>query len=70
MLLAAAVEFGLGPCKICKSPVVVVAIPFSNKKPEGTGKIILCKGITKAGVRCKHMTSIASDYCFQHPPSM
>ena len=29
---------------------------------------VQCKGLTKSGTRCKHMTRIANGYCFQHQP--
>ena len=67
--LEKAAETGLGPCKICKPPVGAMAIPISNKKPKGEDKTtVQCKGTTKAGSRCKHMTRIANGYCFQHIP--
>lgn len=63
-----ATESGLGPCKICKPPVGAMAIPDCDKEGKGTDKTIQCKGTTKAGSRCKHMTRIANSYCFQHSP--
>ena len=33
--------------------------------PTGT---VQCKGMTKKGTRCQHMTRIANGYCFQHNP--
>jgi hypothetical protein len=59
---------GLQPCKICKPANIYSSdIPTANKA-QGQGETVQCKGITKAGTRCKHMTSIANGYCFQHQP--
>ena len=63
-----AIEIGLEPCKICK-PATVSSQPIIAKKPQGQGKTTTrCLGYTKAGTRCKHMTSIANGYCYQHQP--
>ncbi|WP_350028985.1 DUF5763 domain-containing protein [Flavobacterium terrisoli] len=35
---------------------------------RGQSQTVQCKGTTKKGTRCKHMTSIANGYCFQHNP--
>ncbi len=58
---------GLGPCKICKPPVSDAQTP--QKKPQGQNTTIQCSGLTKAGNRCKHMTSIANGFCYQHQPN-
>lgn len=59
---------GLEPCKICR-PVFVAGKNNGSKKPAGeTRGTVQCKGITKAGNRCKHNTSIANGYCHQHQP--
>ena len=62
-----AVELGLEPCKICK-PNTVVQQPIVRDKAKGQNKTVQCKGYTKSGSRCKHMTSIANGYCYQHQP--
>jgi hypothetical protein len=62
-----AVELGLEPCKICK-PDAVVKQTNSSNKAQGQNTTVQCKGYTKAGTRCKHMTSIANGYCYQHQP--
>jgi len=68
MDLKEAIEIGLGPCKICK-PATVSSQPIIGKNPQGQGKTTTqCLGYTKAGTRCKHMTSIANGYCYQHQP--
>lgn len=64
--VAQAKESGLQPCKIC-NPVNIYSSSLSNKA-QGQGPTVQCKGITKAGTRCKHMTRIANGYCFQHQP--
>src|SRR5829696_8637479 len=59
----AAVETGLGPCKIC-NPSTVSYQPIISKA-QGQGKSTTqCLGNTKSGSRCKHMTSIANGYCY------
>lgn len=65
--LEQAIKLNLEPCKICKPDQA----PVSNKplkQPAGQSKTVQCHGLTKAGTRCKHMTSIANGYCFQHQP--
>jgi len=67
--LADAHKKGLEPCKICKPPVGATPVLGSgNKQPAGQGQTVQCSGMTKAGNRCKHMTSIGNGYCFQHQP--
>lgn len=58
----------LEPCKICK-PQNIYASNYSVNKAKGQGGTVQCKGLTKAGTRCKHMTSIANGYCYQHQPN-
>lgn len=59
---------GLEACKICR-PVLTAGKSGGTKKPAGEAKnTVQCKGITKAGTRCKHNTSIANGYCHQHQP--
>ena len=61
-------ELGLEPCKICKPPAISSSNTSANKA-QGQGATMQCRGTTKAGARCKHMTSIANGYCFQHQPN-
>jgi len=63
-----AFKLGLEPCKICKPPDQ--GFNALNKSPHsrGEGKTVQCKGTTKSGSRCKHMTQIGNGYCFQHDP--
>ncbi len=68
MTLTNAVETGLAPCKICHPPIIGNSFVVSSKKAKGESNTIQCMGTTKAGNRCKHMTSIANGYCFQHNP--
>ena len=60
-------ELGLQPCKIC-NPQNIYSSNISTKQPQGRSTTAQCKGITKAGTRCKHTTSIANGYCYQHQP--
>ena len=66
LTIAEAREMGLEPCKICKPPGSNNAV--SPNKQQGQSSTVQCKGYTKAGTRCKHMTSIANGYCYQHQP--
>ena len=63
-----AVKAGLEPCKICNPPVITGSVPASVNKAQGQNLTVQCKGMTKSGTRCKHRTSIANGYCFQHQP--
>ena len=63
-----AIALGLQPCKICRPPVIEGSILSSSNKAKGQSNTVQCKGYTKAGTRCKHKTSIANGYCFQHNP--
>jgi hypothetical protein len=60
-------ELGLEPCKICK-PQNIYTSGSKTNKAQGNNVTVQCKGITKAGTRCKHMTSIGNGYCYQHQP--
>ncbi len=62
-------ELGLQPCKIC-NPQNIYASANSFNKAQGQSTTAQCKGITKAGIRCMHMTSIANGYCYQHQPKL
>lgn len=67
--LSKAIELGLSPCKICKPPISSAYHLVSKpKKVNGVNSKNQCKGITKAGKRCKHFTRIGNDYCYQHQP--
>jgi hypothetical protein len=39
-----------------------------DNKPRAQSISVQCNGLTKKGTRCKHNTSIANGYCFQHQP--
>ena len=60
-------ELRLQPCKIC-SPQNIYTSGYQPNKAQGQGITIQCKGTTKAGTRCRHLTSIGNGYCFQHQP--
>src|SRR4029078_13016607 len=65
--LSEAREQGLEPCKIC-NPQTLSDSNNSPNKAQGEGTTVQCRGITKAGTRCRHRTKIANGYCFQHQP--
>jgi Family of unknown function (DUF5763) len=62
-------ELGLQPCKICNPQNIYATAASATNKAQGQGESVQCKGITKAGTRCRHMTRIANGYCFQHQPN-
>ena len=64
--LSDAAQLNLEPCKICNPQPLL--INGNKNKAQGTNNTVQCKGVTKKGTRCKHMTSIANGYCFQHNP--
>lgn len=64
-----AAELGLAPCKICKPTDYKAMGLTSSNTARGQNVTVQCHGITKKGTRCKHMTSIANGYCFQHNPN-
>jgi len=61
-------ELGLTPCKICKPNNIYAGTIIPTHKAQGQDITVQCKGKTKSGNRCKHMTKIANGYCFQHQP--
>ncbi|MEO5967738.1 MAG: DUF5763 domain-containing protein [Ferruginibacter sp.] len=65
--LEAAIKKGLTPCKIC-APPSTEKISLQQNMAKGESNTVQCKGLTKSGTRCKHKTSIANGYCFQHNP--
>ena len=65
--LKEAAEKGLEPCKVCRPSALPVPQNIVNKA-KGESKTVQCNGFTKKGSRCRHMTSIADGYCFQHRP--
>lgn len=65
--ISQAKEMGLEPCKICNPPAFISAGQQKNQA-QGQGTGVQCRGLTKAGNRCKHFTRIANGYCFQHQP--
>lgn len=68
LLIAEAFQLGLTPCKICKPPVLDNNLQLKPNIPRGERNTVQCRGITKKGTRCKHMTKIGNGYCFQHNP--
>lgn len=63
-----AVKLGLEPCKICRPASLQPELGVMQKPQGRAASTTQCKGITAKGARCKHMTSIANGYCFQHNP--
>ena len=63
-----AIKEGLTACKICNPPTSTRSNLYQTKSAQGEATTVQCKGKTKAGARCKHKTSIANGYCFQHNP--
>ena len=61
-------KFQLTPCKICKPPVkkYLQKSYSTNNKAVGVSSSVQCNGITQKGKRCKHKTSLANGYCYQH----
>lgn len=67
--ISRALELGLQPCKICNPANIYISSVQRPAKANGQSKkTVQCQGFTKAGIRCKHMTSIANGYCYQHQP--
>ena len=61
-------KLGLTACKICHpNDANIVEQPVVHKA-QGEDASSQCKGNTKKGTRCQHMTKIANGYCFQHQP--
>ena len=65
--ISQAKQLGLEPCKICNAPSSYGS-STQSKTPQGQGISTQCKGKTKSGSRCLHMTRIGNGYCFQHQP--
>ncbi len=63
-----ALKAGLAACKICKPGVGKEALTSTKKAAGQSSATVQCKGLTKAGNRCKHNTSIGNGFCFQHQP--
>lgn len=63
-------KLGLGPCAVCKPSrdESIQTAPGDVAKPTEPNKNAIskqCKGITKAGARCKRIVKGGS-YCYQH----
>ena len=65
--LEKAKQLNLDPCRICQPPATPQNLS-SGQQEQGTDKTVQCKGLTRSGTRCRHMTRIANGYCFQHNP--
>lgn len=60
-------ELGLTACMKCKPGNIDGNTAPTIHKAQGENISSQCKGMTKKGVRCLHMTRIANRYCFQQP---
>src|SRR5436190_4863383 len=56
-------DLGLQSCKICMPQNIYTSGTTAPHKAQGENTTVRCKGYTKSGTRCKHMTSIANGYC-------
>ena len=59
-------QYNLKPCKICNPPFKTQLTPSSHNKAVGEATSVQCKGYTQKGTQCKHKTSLANGYCYQH----
>lgn len=61
-------KYRLEPCKICKPPIKksIVKDQSNQNKAVGESTSVQCKGYTQQRTRCKHKTSLANGYCYQH----
>lgn len=66
--LQQAFTLGLSPCRICKPEQFRKQPILPENIPQGKKSTVRCKGQTKSGSHCLHMTSIANGYCYQHNP--
>lgn len=63
--LSDAIEKGYTACKVCK-PSSGTAINTLTTPAATRSTSTQCNGTTKAGTRCKRMTTNANGYCYQH----
>ena len=72
-----AIKGGLSPCTQCNPNRSTQQRGSSNRsglgiksgEAQGSNRTsVQCKGITKAGTRCKHKTKNVNGYCHQHEP--
>lgn len=62
-------KYKLEPCKFCRPPLFAnISSSLTSKQNNAVGvdKTVQCKGRTKKGTRCQHMTSLANGLRFQH----
>lgn len=76
LTVAEARKIGLSPCSQCQAGQAGQRNASSSalgiKQGEAKGvrsTSVRCRGITKAGARCKRMTKNVNGYCFQHEPN-
>lgn len=64
-----AINKGYTSCDICRPPASANKISSGNNNPRGeNSNTVQCRGTTKNGTRCRHMTSMGNGFCFQHNP--
>jgi len=63
-----AIQLALQPCAICRPENIYASQTVLHKAQGQKKSTTQCKGFTKSGNRCRHMTSIANGYCYQHQP--
>lgn len=66
LTVAEAHKVGLDACLICK-PSQTIALGLA-KKVQGETVTKQCRGRTKKGSQCRHMTAIGNGFCYQHQP--
>jgi hypothetical protein len=68
LTLQAAIAQGYLSCRVCKAPLLESQGYSAPNRPRGTSSTRQCKASTARGTRCKHKTSIANGFCYQHDP--
>ncbi len=69
-----AIAIGLTACKQCNpsfpkfsnNGVPNSGLGIRTNEAKGSSFSVQCRGLTKAGVRCKHKTRNKNGYCHQH----
>jgi hypothetical protein len=63
--VASAISFGYTACSVCDPPAKATSSQVSGT-PIKRAVSQQCSGTTKAGARCKRMTTSANGRCYQH----
>jgi hypothetical protein len=64
--LSDALNLGLGACAICKPSSQANSTQLLKQPTTPSTSSRQCSGTTKAGPRCKRMTTDPGGYCYQH----